>query len=105
MKKSNIRTFCIFFYLIQLLFIVSFSQEKIEIKFDNISIKDGLSQSSPNCILQDSRGILWIGTEDGLNKYDGYTFIVYKPEQNKTNCISNIRIKCLLEDKDNNICL
>ena len=36
------------------------------IKFNNISIKDGLSQSSPNCIFQDSRGLIWIGTDDGL---------------------------------------
>ncbi len=80
----------------------SFSQAG-SIKFENISIKDGLSQSSPNCILQDSRGILWIGTEDGLNRYDGYTFIVYKPEVNNPGSISNNRIKCLIETSDGNL--
>ncbi|MBN2213227.1 MAG: GAF domain-containing protein [Bacteroidales bacterium] len=73
------------------------------IKFENISIRDGLSQSSPNCIIQDSRGILWIGTEDGLNKYDGYSFVVYKPEVGVTGSISNNRINCIIEAKDGNL--
>jgi ligand-binding sensor domain-containing protein len=75
-------------------------EDKLNIRFDNISIKDGLSQSSPNCIFQDSRGLLWIGTEDGLNKYDGYSFIVYKPEQNDQFSISNPRILSICEDAD-----
>ncbi len=75
-------------------------EDNLNIRFDNISIKDGLSQSSPNCIFQDSRGILWIGTEDGLNKYDGYSFVVYKPEQNDQFSISNPRILTICEDAD-----
>ena len=38
---------------------------------------DGLSQNDVNSILQDSRGFMWFGTYDGLNKYDGYEFIAY----------------------------
>jgi ligand-binding sensor domain-containing protein len=82
---------------------VKAQQDIINIKFDNISIKDGLSQSSPNCIFQDSRGILWIGTEDGLNKYDGYTFDIYKPEQNDQFSISNPRILSICEDAESNL--
>jgi ligand-binding sensor domain-containing protein len=73
------------------------------VKFDNLSIKNGLSQSSPNCIFQDSRGLIWIGTEDGLNKYDGYTFTVYKPEPNNPNSISNSRILSIVEDQSGNL--
>jgi ligand-binding sensor domain-containing protein len=76
---------------------------RLNIKFDNLSIKDGLSQSSPNCIFQDSRGLIWIGTEDGLNKYDGYTFTVYKPETNDPGSISNSRILSIAEDKGGNL--
>jgi two-component system, sensor histidine kinase ChiS len=82
---------------------ISAQQDKMGIKFDNISIKDGLSQSSPNCIFQDSRGILWIGTEDGLNKYDGYAFTVYKPDQKDPNSISNPRIFSICEDARGNL--
>jgi ligand-binding sensor domain-containing protein len=73
------------------------------IKFNNISIKDGLSQSSPNCIFQDSRGIIWIGTEDGLNKYDGYEFTVYRPVQDNKFSISNPRILSIAEDNSGNL--
>lgn len=100
MKKPA--TLLLLFYLGHLQLPV-FSQAVASYKFESISIKDGLSQSSPNCILQDSRGLLWIGTEDGLNKYDGYEFTVYKPEQDNERSLSNSRIKCLTEDIDGNI--
>jgi ligand-binding sensor domain-containing protein len=47
--------------------------------FTHLSIKDGLSQGTAFALLQDRRGFIWIGTEDGLNRYDGYTFKVYRP--------------------------
>jgi len=83
--------------------VISAQQGNLNIKFDNVSIKDGLSQSSPNCILQDSRGIMWIGTEDGLNKYDGFSFTVYKPDQNVQQSISNPRILSICEDPGGNL--
>jgi len=43
-----------------------------------LSVKDGLSQNTVQCIVQDARGFLWFGTQDGLNRYDGYRFTVYK---------------------------
>lgn len=72
--------------------------KNVTIKFNNISIKDGLSQSSPNCIFQDSRGLMWIATDDGLNKYDGYQFVIYKPELDNPNSISHSRILTIAED-------
>ncbi len=42
-----------------------------------LSVQEGLSQSSVNCILQDNKGFLWIGTQDGLNRYDGNSFTIY----------------------------
>jgi len=82
----------------------AFGQSAVQnLKFTNISIKDGLSQSSPNCIFQDNRGLIWIGTEDGLNKYDGYSFTVYKPRLNDPNSISNSRILSIAEDHSGNL--
>ncbi|MBN2612357.1 MAG: GAF domain-containing protein [Bacteroidales bacterium] len=89
--------------LLSLMGIQVMSQKVNHIKFENISTRQGLSQSSPNCILQDSRGILWIGTEDGLNKYDGYDFIIYRPKVNEQGSVSNNRIKCMVEDKNGNL--
>ncbi len=104
MNKFKLLCFCITLTLVLLAFnLSSYSQNFKSIKFENISTRHGLSQSSPNCIFQDSRGILWIGTEDGLNKYDGYDFTVYRPAINNPSAISNNRIKCIIEDKDGNL--
>ncbi|TET30677.1 MAG: hypothetical protein E3J69_11205, partial [Anaerolineales bacterium] len=46
------------------------------IRFDRLTVEDGLSQNAVLTIAQDGRGFLWLGTEDGLNKYDGYKFTV-----------------------------
>jgi ligand-binding sensor domain-containing protein len=53
----------------------SFAQE---LKFSHITAEQGLSMGTVNCILRDSHGFMWFGTQDGLNKYDGYTITVYK---------------------------
>ena len=47
-------------------------------KFDKLSIKDGLSHSNVYTIIQDKSGYMWFGTQDGLNKYDGYEFTIYR---------------------------
>lgn len=56
------------------------------LKFDHISIREGLSQSTIYDMAQDPQGFLWFGTQDGLNRYDGYHFQTYRfhPEYNET---------------------
>jgi ligand-binding sensor domain-containing protein/signal transduction histidine kinase len=68
--------------------------------FDSISLEDGLSQSVVNVILQDRRGFLWFGTQDGLNRYDGYNFKVYKPDPEDPKSLSDGWVASLFEDKD-----
>ena len=72
------------------------------IKFKHITVEDGLSVSWVHTIVQDSCGFIWVGTHNGLNRYDGYTFVTYKNNINDKNCISNNSIKCLLEDSKGN---
>ncbi|MGC9471867.1 MAG: two-component regulator propeller domain-containing protein [Bacteroidales bacterium] len=48
------------------------------IRFEYLTIKEGLSQNMVDCILKDSRGFMWFGTWNGLNRYDGYSFTVFK---------------------------
>jgi serine phosphatase RsbU (regulator of sigma subunit)/ligand-binding sensor domain-containing protein len=67
--------------------------------FENFSVKDGLSNPSGNCILQDKYGFLWIGTDDGLNRYDGYAFKVYKNNPGDTSSIFVNTIYSLMEDQ------
>ncbi|MEI6291109.1 MAG: two-component regulator propeller domain-containing protein, partial [Chloroflexota bacterium] len=70
------------------------------IRFSVLSLEEGLSQSVVNCILQDRLGFLWLGTQDGLNRYDGYNFKIYKPDPNDPNSISDGWINALYEDKN-----
>ena len=73
------------------------------IQFDHFQTKDGLSQSNVLCILQDSRGFMWFGTREGLNRYDGYTFTVYKNDPANKNTISGNFISALIESRDGNL--
>jgi signal transduction histidine kinase/ligand-binding sensor domain-containing protein len=81
---------------VQAIGLAAFSQQNI--KFDHLDINSGLSQNHILCILQDSRGFMWFGTRDGLNKYDGYTFTVYKSDKTDSTSISNNFISGIVED-------
>jgi signal transduction histidine kinase/ligand-binding sensor domain-containing protein/DNA-binding response OmpR family regulator len=69
-----------------------------EKKFKHLSVQDGLSRSWVKCIYQDSYGYLWIGTSDGLNRYDGYTFRIYKHHPKNPNSINSNNINVVYED-------
>ncbi|MCP4215998.1 MAG: response regulator, partial [bacterium] len=69
------------------------------IRFKRITIEDGLSQSSILCMLQDRKGFMWFGTEDGLNRYDGYDFKVIKHDARDPKSISGNVIRAMLEDR------
>lgn len=64
---------------------------------------DGLSHNSVWAVMQDSRGYLWFGTNDGLNRFDGLTFKVFRRNDTDTLSLGNNFIHCLLETGDNNI--
>ncbi|MBU1680411.1 MAG: hypothetical protein KKD86_16430 [Bacteroidetes bacterium] len=68
--------------------------------FQHITIEDGLSQSSIFSILQDSKGFMWFGTTDGLNKYDGYNFTIYYSDETDSNSISGNSVTKLLEGSE-----
>lgn len=68
--------------------------------FENITIQNGLSHNKVNCILQDKRGFMWFGTDDGLNRFDGKNFIHFRHRFNDSTSISGNIITDLLEDKN-----
>jgi ligand-binding sensor domain-containing protein/signal transduction histidine kinase/DNA-binding response OmpR family regulator len=77
--------------------------QTLSLKFKHINIGQGLSNSTIESIYQDSKGFVWFGTRDGLNKYDGYQITVFKNDPNNKNSISDNFIKCINEDADHNL--
>src|SRR5688572_11588170 len=71
--------------------------------FKRFNTKDGLSQASVNCILHDSKGFMWFGTEDGLNRYDGSKFRIFRNVPGDSSSLIGNNIQSLLEDHDGNI--
>lgn len=73
------------------------------INFSNLDVSDGLSQSSANYIYQDSLGYMWIGTADGLNRYNGHNFKKYKVNISEEGAISSNYISAIVEDNEQNL--
>lgn len=73
------------------------------IRFESIASDSGLSQQTVMSIYQDSKGYMWFGTQEGLNKYDGNNFTVYQPKYNDQNAISSGWINSITEDAKGNI--
>lgn len=73
--------------------------------FDQLTIADGLSHNTVFCLLQDHNGYIWIGTQNGLNKYDGYTFEVFRSTElgNNNTGFKGKHISCIFEDKLGNL--
>ena len=69
------------------------------LRFEHFSLENGLSQSTIFCMVQDNLGFMWYGTEDGLNKFDGYTFTVYKNAPDDPNSLSGNWILSIFEDR------
>ncbi|HPN36815.1 MAG TPA: two-component regulator propeller domain-containing protein [Melioribacteraceae bacterium] len=71
--------------------------------YKNYNVDNGLSQNNVTCILQDHLGFMWFGTEDGLNKFDGYSFYVYRRESDNNFSLGNNSVTSLAEDLYKNI--
>ncbi len=67
-------------------------------RFERLSFEDGLSNDVVHCMLQDSQGMMWFGAEEGLNRFDGYQFTVYRSDPRNPGSISTNRVLALFED-------
>lgn len=67
--------------------------------FTNLSVANGLSHNSVWCIIRDKQGFFWFGTDDGLSKYDGYAFTVYRHRKYDSTSISQNIIRAILQDR------
>lgn len=90
----------LFYLFISCIFIPlnNYSQDK-QITFERITIDDGLSQGSISSILQDHKGFMWFGTKDGLNRYDGYNFTIFKNSPFDSTSLSSNYVECMALDK------
>jgi len=95
-KKILFSCCCIFFWLP-----VAFAQQ--DINFTSLTTKEGLSSNSINAILKDRYGLMWFATEDGLNKFDGTNFTVYRHKAGDLKSLQANYILALHEDKDGNL--
>ena len=86
---------CLLFLI--LFFSELFSQQHIA--FNHLTVGDGLSQSSVTCILQDRKGFMWFGTQDGLNKYDGYKFKIFKNDPSDSTSLTDNFIFSIYENQ------
>lgn len=92
----------ILFILIQLVSLLVVGQNH-QLHFERIGTKQGLSDPNVSCIMQDSRGFMWIGTRYGLNRYDGHQFRTFYSDPNDTESLSNNYIRDIIEDTKGNI--
>ena len=67
-------------------------------RFDHLTVIDGLSENSVRAILEDQQGFLWFGTQEGLNQYDGYDFTVYKSDPANPAALSDAFVTAIVED-------
>ena len=82
------------------LFLASVNSLSQNQQFGKLTVEDGLSNSFVNCLLQDSFGFIWFGTDDGLNRFDGYDIKVYRNIPNDTTSLSGNVIWSLFEDRE-----
>ena len=90
-----------FLLILTILFLsVSFPQS---IRFDHLSVEDGLSNNIVYEIIQDKNGFLLIATDDGLNRFDGYEFKIFRNDPENKNSLSDNSIWAIEEDHSGNI--
>ena len=91
-------------YILFLLFVplVIFSQ-KSDLNFVNFTTSNGLSSNTVNTILKDKYGFMWFGTDDGLNRFDGLSFSVYRHKEEDSSSIGGNSILALHEDSSGNL--
>ncbi|KAA6439781.1 response regulator [Dyadobacter flavalbus] len=100
-RKQNCYS-VLFTALLQIISLFAYPQTK-PIHFRQISTENGLSDNYTNCVFQDRRGFIWIGTRGGLNRYDGNEFKIFRNNEKNAASISHDLITSLAEDKNGNI--
>ena len=86
-----------------LVFVVCHPLAAQTIYFNNLSIDDGLRNGNVRAFVKDYQGFMWIGTEDGLHRYDGQSIKVYRKLDGDSTSLGSNFVLCMLEDKRHNL--
>ncbi|MDK2562584.1 two-component regulator propeller domain-containing protein [Romboutsia sedimentorum] len=103
MKGMKISISTIFIIIMALIIKCDFVLANEKINFDRLTVEDGLSQGTVTSIVKDNKNNVWIGTNDGLNRYNGYDFKIYKHDEKNKNSLPSNSIKKVKEDNDSNL--
>ena len=98
--KSSFSSVC--HVVLLLLMLTTSPLNSQQISFDKLTQAQGLSHDNITCIMQDSRGFMWFGTLDGLNRFDGYEVKVFEPS-NDGNGFKSPMVRSMVEDEYGNI--
>ena len=101
-QMNGMLIFSIFLFTFYYLLTTSISAQE-NFVFENFSIPQGLSNPTINCICEDKYGFLWLGTNDGLSRYDGYEFKVYKNNPSDSTSLPGNSIRTISEDNEGNL--
>jgi ligand-binding sensor domain-containing protein/signal transduction histidine kinase len=103
LKASHMSKYVFIFFSILHINSLYLNGQTENIKFNHIGVADGLSQGTIYSICQDQLGFLWFATENGLNRFDGYTFKVYKHNNGNEYSISSNKVLSLFKDSQENL--
>ena len=98
--KKQYKILLIAFFMFSIVCSYKILPQQLPNSFESISIIDGLSHNNIWCFVQDRYGYMWIATDDGLNKYDGYNFRIFKNDPNDSTTLPANQVTCVLEDHD-----
>ncbi|NQU85567.1 MAG: hypothetical protein HQ541_07385 [Mariniphaga sp.] len=99
--QNNKKSLLVFTFLVCFVFLV-YGQPK-QLQFNYLTPNDGLSSSTVTSILQDHKGFMWIGTNDGLNRYDGYGFKLFKNNTSNPFSLPSDQVRAIFEDRNNHL--
>jgi ligand-binding sensor domain-containing protein/signal transduction histidine kinase len=101
--KSRFFSILIFLFPLLLTFASGAYAQPKRLQFVQLTPDDGLSSSIASCIIQDHKGLMWIGTTDGLNRYDGFNFVIYRNVPGDSTSIADNVIRTIFEDHNKNL--
>ncbi|MCC5946520.1 MAG: SpoIIE family protein phosphatase [Bernardetiaceae bacterium] len=91
------------FWLSFLWFNTAAQAQSVKLRLESLSIENGLSQNTTAALAQDKKGFLWIGTQDGLNRYNGYEIEVFRHKRGQPQSLNGNYINTIMEASDGNI--